>query len=59
MDVNEFTNIASEHRIRCSWHLMALFHCMENIVLHDAIEEPFLSKCFHKEPFCVTKAYLW
>ncbi len=34
-------------------------------VLHDAIEEPFLSKWFHKElltseePFCFTKDYLW
>ncbi len=34
-------------------------------VLHDAIEEPFLSKWFHKEPltseepFCFTKCSLW
>ncbi len=34
-------------------------------VLHDAIEEPFLSKWFHKdpltseEPFCFTKGSLW
>ncbi len=34
-------------------------------VLHDAIEEPFLSKWLHKdplkseEPFCVTKGSLW
>ncbi len=34
-------------------------------MLHDAIEEPFLSKWFHKEPltseepFCFTKGSLW
>ncbi len=34
-------------------------------VFHDAIEEPFLSKCFHKEtltseePLCYTKGSLW
>ncbi len=51
--------------IRTVRHVTEFTTLLKIKVLHDAIEEPFLSKWFHKEPltseepFCFTKGSLW
>ncbi len=47
------------------WQLLATEMLLKIKVLHDATEEPFLSKWFHiypltsEEPFCFTEGSLW